>query len=109
MFTLLAEGNPIAEEIGKLIRKGADINAKDEKGLTPLLRLAKSEKIGENLVKIFSLLIQNGANVNSLDSKGENALLFWCKNRKHVYDFCAKIVNMFTIFAPEQESILGWL
>jgi hypothetical protein len=35
MFTLLAKGNPIVEEIGKLIREGADINAKDEKGLTP--------------------------------------------------------------------------
>jgi ankyrin repeat protein len=46
------------EEIGKLIQEGADINAKDEKGLTPLLRLAQSEKISENLVEIFSLLIQ---------------------------------------------------
>jgi hypothetical protein len=33
--TLLAKGNPSVEEIGKLIREGADINAKDEKGLTP--------------------------------------------------------------------------
>jgi ankyrin repeat protein len=75
MFTLLAEGNPIVEEIGKLIQEGEDINAKDEKGLTPLLRLAQSEKISDNLVKIFSLLIKLGANVNSLDSNGENALL----------------------------------
>jgi ankyrin repeat protein len=82
MFTLLAEGNPSVEEMEKLIQEGVDVNAKDEKGLTPLLRLAKSEKISDNLVKIFSLLIQHGANVHSLDSNGKNALLFWCKNRK---------------------------
>jgi ankyrin repeat protein len=69
MFTLLAEGNPIMEEIGKLIQEGADINAKDEKGLTPLLRLAQSEKISDDLIKTVSLLIKLGANVNSLDSK----------------------------------------
>jgi ankyrin repeat protein len=57
------------EEIGKLIQEGADINAKDEKELTPLLRLAQSEKISDYLIKTVSLLIQHGANVNSLDSK----------------------------------------
>ncbi|XP_046438240.1 serine/threonine-protein kinase/endoribonuclease IRE1-like [Daphnia pulex] len=82
LFTLIAKGNPIVEEIEKLIQEGLDVNAKDEKGLTPLLHLVKSEKISENLVKIFILLIQHGANVNSLDSNGENALLLWCKNRE---------------------------
>jgi hypothetical protein len=57
------------EEIEKLIQEGADINAKDEKGLTPLLNLAKSEKISDELIKTVSLLIKLGANVNSLDSK----------------------------------------
>jgi hypothetical protein len=56
------------EEIGKLIQEGADINAKDEKGLTPLLGLAQSEKISENLVEIFSLLIQTRSH-RQFDSK----------------------------------------
>jgi hypothetical protein len=82
------------EEIRKLIQ--GDINAKDEKGLTPLLHLAKSEKISDNLVKIFSLLIQHGANVNSLDSNGENALLLWCKNREQYQNtkaFCQSSIS----------------
>jgi serine/threonine-protein kinase/endoribonuclease IRE1 len=96
MFTLLAERNPSVEEIGKLIQEGVDVNAKDEIGLTPPLRLAKSEKISENLLEIFSLLIQHGANVNSLDSNGNNALLLWCKNRKQYQNqsFLA-ILNLF--------------
>ncbi|XP_046636657.1 probable serine/threonine-protein kinase fhkE [Daphnia pulicaria] len=96
MFTLLAEGNPSVEEMEKLIQEGVDVNAKDEKGLTPLLRLAKSKKISDNLVKIFSLLIQHGANVHSLDSNGKNALLFWCKNRKqHRNKSFLAIINLF--------------
>jgi hypothetical protein len=62
LFTLIAKGNPSVEEIEKLIQEGADVNAKDEKGLTPLLRLAQSEKISENLIEIFSLLIKLGFN-----------------------------------------------
>ncbi len=65
-------------------------------GLTPLLRLAGSEKISENLVEIFSLLIKLGANVNSLDSNGNNALLLWCENRKqHKKKSFLAILNLF--------------
>jgi ankyrin repeat protein len=96
MFALLAKGNPIAEEIGKLMREGVDINAKDRYGLTPLLRLAESEKISENLLEIFSHLIKLGANVNSLDSNGKNALLLWCKNHKqHQIKSFLPILNLF--------------
>ncbi|XP_046637442.1 putative ankyrin repeat protein RF_0381 [Daphnia pulicaria] len=96
LFTLIAKGNPSVEEIEKLIQEGADVNAKDEKGLTPLLRLAQSEKISENLIEIFSLLIKLGANVNSLDSNGENVLFLWCKNREqHQNKSFLAIINLF--------------
>jgi serine/threonine-protein kinase/endoribonuclease IRE1 len=81
MFTLLAEGNPSVEEIEKLIQDGANVNATDEKGLTPLLRLTKSKKIsGWSMSEIADLLIQHGANVHLRDRKGRNALVLSCEN-----------------------------
>ncbi|XP_046439709.1 probable serine/threonine-protein kinase irlC isoform X2 [Daphnia pulex] len=75
MLTLLAEGNPSVEEIGKLIQEGVDINVKDPNGSTPLLHVAENKIGSDKVVEIVGLLIQNGANVNSLNCEGENALL----------------------------------
>jgi ankyrin repeat protein len=98
LFTLIAKGNPSVEEIGKQIQEGADVNVKDEKGLSPLLRLTESEKISENLIETFSLLIKLGANVNSLNRNFENALLLWCKNRKqHQNKSFLAIINLFVV------------
>ncbi|EFX82937.1 hypothetical protein DAPPUDRAFT_315977 [Daphnia pulex] len=95
LFTLIAKENPSVEEIGKLIQEGVDLNVKDPNGLTPLLRLAQSEKKSENLVEIISLLIQHGG-INSIDSNGKNALLLWCENLEQHQnkDFLA-IINLF--------------
>jgi ankyrin repeat protein len=84
MFTLVAKKDPSVEEIKILMREGVDINAKDKKGLTPLLQMAENKSGSGNALEIMNLLIQNGANVNSLDSnKGKNALLLLCDNHQN--------------------------
>ncbi|XP_046636113.1 serine/threonine-protein kinase/endoribonuclease IRE1-like isoform X2 [Daphnia pulicaria] len=96
MFTLLKRKNRSLEEIEKLINEGVNINAKNRREMTPLLRLAESKKNSDNLVEIVSLLIQHGANVNSVDRKGKNALLLWCENhRQHRNKSFLAIINLF--------------
>lgn len=61
--------------IRALIRKGADVNAKDQYGETPLHNAAE---YGDTYVA--DLLIANGANVNSKNNRGETPLhcaTFW--------------------------------
>jgi len=70
LLTSVLKRNPSVEQIRKLLQEGVDINAKDKKGLTPLLHSAKNKSGSDNVVEIISLLIQNGASVNSVDSKG---------------------------------------
>ncbi|EFX62088.1 hypothetical protein DAPPUDRAFT_337465 [Daphnia pulex] len=96
MFTLLKKRNRSVEEIEKLIKEGVNINAKNRREMTPLLRLAESKNNSDNLVEIVSLLIQHGANVNSVDRKGKNALLLWCENhRQHRNKSFLAIINLF--------------
>ena len=77
MFVLLfkRENHPTVEEIEKLIQEGADINAKDENGLTPLLHLAKIEEENGDALEFVSLLLEKKANVNSLDNSGTHFII----------------------------------
>jgi ankyrin repeat protein len=92
MFTLVAKKDPSLEEIKILMREGVDINAKDKKGLTPLLQMAENKKGSGNALEIINLQIQNGANVNSLDSKGKNALLLLCDNHQNHQNENLKVI-----------------
>jgi ankyrin repeat protein len=53
-----------------LITKGANVNAKDEDGATPLIIAAR-----KNDVEMAALLIQNGAKAGEKDDYGVNALM----------------------------------
>ncbi|MBO7244293.1 MAG: ankyrin repeat domain-containing protein [Alphaproteobacteria bacterium] len=53
-----------------LIRYGANINAKDKNGKTPLMEAVQQRSFGA-----VKFLIQNGADVNLADEKGETAVM----------------------------------
>ena len=57
-----------------LITLGADINAKDENGRTPLLVMATEAK-GDQDVAMFKMLAEQGADLEATDASGDTALL----------------------------------
>ena len=58
------------ERIGEtLLNVGCDVNAADNKGRTPLIYAAASERSA-----VVKLLLKRGANINARDHKGESAL-----------------------------------
>lgn len=59
------------EDIEALIKKGADVEAKDNMERTPLM-LASREGLGE----IVDLLIKRGVQIDARDSRGWTALMF---------------------------------
>ncbi len=67
---LAAEANS-ARITKLLLQHGADVNARDAKGQTPLIILADWHGFG---LKITQLLIQHGADVDAKDNKGQTAL-----------------------------------
>ena len=69
LFDTVKNGN--INEVESLLNKGADVNAKDEDGETPLYRASFW-----NLVGIAKLLIENGADVNAKDTYGFTPL-YW--------------------------------
>ncbi len=62
-----------------LIEKGADVNAKDNKGLTPLMYAAEYDTKGT----IINLLLENGADFNAKDNDGKTALEYASNNPNH--------------------------
>ncbi|MDP0588118.1 MAG: ankyrin repeat domain-containing protein [Candidatus Endonucleobacter bathymodioli] len=69
----------IASIYESLITAGADVNCKNEKGLTPLLTIASndyfhSKETSSAIERICSMLFSNGADVDIIDEKGNTAL-----------------------------------
>jgi ankyrin repeat protein len=59
------------EEMQALVLKGANINAANDKGVTPLMKAAD-----ERLAGIAKVLIERGASVDARDHAGHTALMF---------------------------------
>ncbi len=62
--------------ISALLNTGADVNAKAEDGITPLMRAAMSTENPE----VISVLLQAGADVNAKDEDGWTSLMLAARN-----------------------------
>ena len=67
LFRAIAEGNP--NEVWKILQEGADYDAKDENGQTPLM-----DATYRNKRNILKLLIEKGADLNARNDRKETAL-----------------------------------
>ena len=65
-----------------LINQGADVNARDNVGGTPLMKAAKNSKF--NVVK---LLILNGAEMQAVDNSGNTPLVYSVNRAKFNSDY----------------------
>ncbi|HEX8835255.1 MAG TPA: ankyrin repeat domain-containing protein, partial [Abditibacteriaceae bacterium] len=63
-------GGQDASVVKSLIQHGALVNARDNSGLTPLMRSARSGQI-----EVARVLIEAGADVNAVNKNGETALM----------------------------------
>jgi ankyrin repeat protein len=66
-----------------LLKKGADVNARDDKGRTPLMLINTVE--GKHATDICELLIQKGADVNATDAYGMTELM-WASHKGHTFN-----------------------
>lgn len=72
--------------IKRLIRYGADVNASNNSGLTPLICAVKNNDL--NIVK---LLVESGANINAKQNN-HNALMIAKRRKYHdIYNYLSKI------------------
>lgn len=71
MFIQALQSDNAPAEIDKLIKNGADVNAKDKDGGTPLM-LASLGSLNSDAVKA---LIKAGANVNAKNNEGFTPLM----------------------------------
>lgn len=64
----------------KALARGADVNAKDEQGDTPLISCAHDAYFGNQKIKIAETLIAHGAAVNTPNRDGQTALMIAALN-----------------------------
>jgi ankyrin repeat protein len=75
-----------AETIKYILKNGADVNAQDNMGKTPLHMACK-----KGSVKYIRILIENGADVNAKDNNGNTPLHKICRRIFPYYDILANI------------------
>ena len=72
------------QDIKKLMKEGADVNAVDDNGYSPLIQATEN-----NFMDIVSILLEAGADVNIVDKYGDTALIHATENG---YDGCLKLL-----------------
>lgn len=74
--TALMQASQI-EIVASLINHGADVNARDDNGWTPLMSAAQNRDLTSD-VRIISALLDRGAEVNAVNERGETPLTLAC-------------------------------
>ena len=74
----IAAGNGELEQMEELLKKGADVNAQDCDGLTPLHRAIENDNL-----ESVKLLIRKGADVNTEDYNGRTPL-YWTSLKQNI-------------------------
>lgn len=83
---LLAVKKSKTDDVIKVLKNGAKVDAKNWKGLSPLMIASQSEKND-----VLKLLIQSGADLNMQNKKGETALILAC--RRDRYDTVKQLIE----------------
>ncbi len=86
LFKVISQDGSV-DEISQLIEKGADVNAKDKLGYTPLVMAAKG-----GLSDVCMKLVELGADVNARDKHGDTPLIRAAK-RGHS-KMCMKLIEL---------------
>lgn len=89
-----------------LIRNGADVNARNEYGGTPLHSVAYK---GKRYVKMAELLIENGANVNATDHRGETPIFISARyGGANLFKLLHKKGARLDVVNSRGQTILDW-
>ena len=75
-----------ANEVDRLIASGADVNARNNSGTTPLM-YAKTAAVGSGDTRVLCALIDAGADVNAKDAAGRTALDYLVERSEHIIAF----------------------
>lgn len=78
LLALIEEGEPTYEKVKELLAQGADSNAKNRYGATPLLLAAE-----RGFLELCWLLLEHGADLHATNKQGSNALLISAKEHHH--------------------------
>ena len=90
LLNAVTGGQP--EKVKRLLKSGADVNARDEKGRTALMLVNTLEgKQKKYATDIYELLLEKGADVNSRDKFGMTELI-WASIYGHIYN-CMLLVE----------------
>ena len=73
----------------KLIKAGADVNATDDEGVTPLMLVCKCSP-DDRIAAYVTTLIKMGANINAQDKEGKTALMYALENERKAINIEAR-------------------
>ena len=84
------------EAVKALIELEADVNLKDEEGLTALTLIGRKTILVtiDTRVEIAQILVEAGADVNVVDNEGNTVLMLFAYNKKLVQFFISKGVSI---------------
>ena len=78
LLTLCKTGT--GQQVRKAIAAGADVNAKDENGGTPLMTAAALNRNPD----VIAAMVKAGANVNAKDARGKSVLQYGRQNKNAI-------------------------
>ncbi len=85
LLQTMFSSNPNIETIQRLIEQGADVNASDEYGFTPLM-----QAVGDNHYDVAKLLLENGAKVRAVNTLKDTAISILVNSK----DFDVKMLDL---------------